>query len=902
MRPINLKIQGINSYVSEQEICFDKLSESNLFGVFGETGSGKTTILDSIIIALYGSSDREIMPNIINVNCKKAHIYFTFEVDNGEGESRFTIKRDYILRKSGVKCEAVLLGDNDKVIAEQAEQVNEAVLQLVGVGKKEFQKCIALPQGEFDRFLTDTPVNRKKTIAKLFNLEMFGTDLQEKIKYRKDMVNLAKLNVEDRINMLNNISEERLENLRKDLNDNQRLLNITTEEIIKEKANFEVIKHDYELNLKLDELNTKLSMIMTEKKDIQYMKKQIEYTEKYGQYILLYNKQSIMNTEIASLTDELLMDKKLLIQNEEKIKENDSEISIQNDNLKNYKAKLNLINQYFEKYQTLRASQVILKENKIKLEDEIEKLSDLIKDLKTSLSQHKKLSDEQSSSLLKLEKAYQDNADVLDKLREVKTVKTVESFVDYLTYLKNTINTDSLQEVYQFNIYKEVNNMLENISDYEMQSRKEIANLQQNYESLLRYNKDLDDLERHLLKSNREYVTAIEKTRLNVTDANSHILVCNDKLEEKSVLLSNLKQELRQTTTKIKINEGELAKMTDAEKHDALTESCKKVETELENLNNYRDELIGSRNELIVAIEVGTVQLETMKENLKELNKQIKSLGIKVASDDNLYDTNLYLVDENLTNVKNKVEEYNKNIELLNKQIEDLKAEIKNPKADINTVKASMVNIQSLENKEKIYMVNIALCNQFIDQVKEGLIKLNQLNTEKDDIKKQYNTIMELSNLTSNGKLLDYVSEEYMYLITQFSNKFVYKISAGKYMLDYDGEFFVIDNFNGGITRSVKTLSGGERFIISLSLALGISQSIAINNNRKFNFFFIDEGFGSLSEEYVETVLNSFDALIKLDFTVGFISHVEKMQNYINNRIVVTKKNNDEGSIVKQYY
>ena len=141
-----------------------------------------------------------------------------------------------------------------------------------------------------------------------------------------------------------------------------------------------------------------------------------------------------------------------------------------------------------------------------------------------------------------------------------------------------------------------------------------------------------------------------------------------------------------------------------------------------------------------------------------------------------------------------------------------------------------------------------------------------------------------------------------MQLITQFSNKFVYNISKGKYMLKYAGEFYVVDNFNGGITRGVKTLSGGERFIISLSLALGISQSIAINNNKKFNFFFIDEGFGSLSDNYIENVLNSFDALIKLGFTVGFISHVEKMQTYINNRIVVTKNSNEEGSIIKQYY
>ena len=120
-------------------------------------------------------------------------------------------------------------------------------------------------------------------------------------------------------------------------------------------------------------------------------------------------------------------------------------------------------------------------------------------------------------------------------------------------------------------------------------------------------------------------------------------------------------------------------------------------------------------------------------------------------------------------------------------------------------------------------------------------------------------------------------------------------------MLNYDGDFNVIDNFNGGIKRSVKTLSGGERFIVSLSLALGISQSIAVNNNKNFNFFFIDEGFGNLSENYIEKVLQSFDALIKLNFTVGFITHVEKMEYYLNNRIVVTKTP-DDGSKIEQYY
>jgi exonuclease SbcC len=77
MKPIKLKIKGINSYVTEQEVNFSKLAESNVFGIFGETGSGKTTILDSIILALYGVSDRDSLQNLINVNTKDAVVGWT---------------------------------------------------------------------------------------------------------------------------------------------------------------------------------------------------------------------------------------------------------------------------------------------------------------------------------------------------------------------------------------------------------------------------------------------------------------------------------------------------------------------------------------------------------------------------------------------------------------------------------------------------------------------------------------------------------------------------------------------------------------------------------------------------------------------------------------------------------
>ena len=902
MRPINLKIQGINSYVSEQEICFDKLSESNLFGVFGETGSGKTTILDAIIIALYGSSDREIMPNIINVNCTTAHIYFTFKIEGDNENKTYTVKRDYSVKKSGIKSDAILLDENNKVLAEQPEQVNETLLKMIGIGKKEFQRCIALPQGEFDRFLTDTPANRKKTIAKLFNLEMFGVELQEKIKHYKDIANLNRLNIDEKLHAYANVNEEALESLRHNLSENQRLLNLTEEALLEARTNFDGVKKDYEINEKLNNLNYKMKLLKSEETEINSLTKQVEYSKKYGEYVTLQNKKIALETEISVITDDLLTDKKLILSTDERLKEVESEISIKNDNLKNLKAKINLLSQDLERYQALTTNKQILEDNKEIMEAEIDGFGDVVAELRESLLSYKRSSEEQQQSYEKITKAMESNDEILRKLKDVKTVKTVENFVDYLTYLKNIINPDSLQEVYQFKIHDEVEQMLDSITNYETNSRRDVLDLEKEYEALLIYNKDLNALEESLEKSNRGYAQVLQATQNNIAEAKNNIAICSAKIEEKTQYVSNLKQQLREVNTKIKINDNELASIKDLSSYYTLVDNSDKLAEEIAEVNKYRDELSQERNDLVVAIEVGMVQLETLKESLNQINADLRRLNITVADDENAFDSKLYIAEDAIAAAEEKINEYNNNLNIIQVQIDELEKDRKKAGIDVVAVQNALENIKTLENKEKNYSVNIALCNQFIDKMKEDLVKADQITKQKEDIMRQLNNINELSSLTSGGKLLDYVSEEYMQLITQFSNKFVYGISKGKYMLRYTGEFYVVDNFNGGISRSVKTLSGGERFIISLSLALGISQSIAINNNRKISFFFIDEGFGSLSDEYIETVLNSFDALIRLNFTVGFISHVEKMQNYINNRIIVTKKNNDEGSIVKQYY
>ena len=99
----------------------------------------------------------------------------------------------------------------------------------------------------------------------------------------------------------------------------------------------------------------------------------------------------------------------------------------------------------------------------------------------------------------------------------------------------------------------------------------------------------------------------------------------------------------------------------------------------------------------------------------------------------------------------------------------------------------------------------------------------------------------------------------------------------------------IIDHYNG-TERDVKTLSGGESFIASLSLALGLSDEIQSSSSGvKLDAMFVDEGFGSLDSESLNQVMRALLNLTEGDRLVGLISHVADFKERIEKQIVVTK-------------
>ncbi|MFN8398201.1 MAG: SbcC/MukB-like Walker B domain-containing protein [Bacteroidia bacterium] len=96
-----------------------------------------------------------------------------------------------------------------------------------------------------------------------------------------------------------------------------------------------------------------------------------------------------------------------------------------------------------------------------------------------------------------------------------------------------------------------------------------------------------------------------------------------------------------------------------------------------------------------------------------------------------------------------------------------------------------------------------------------------------------------------------------------------------------DNEFLVRDMLNGGQTRSVKTLSGGQTFQASLSLALALADNVQQLSGSHHNFFFLDEGFGTLDRDSLQIVFDTLKQLRSENRIVGLISHVDEMQQEI---------------------
>ena len=896
MRPIKLTICGINSYVTQQVVDFKKLSEGNLFGIFGATGSGKSTILDSIIIALYGTSDRDNLSNLININSKDAYIKFEFELERDGKINAYEVVRNYRLRPSGLTSGAYLTDKNTKeVLGDSTDIVNSQLEMLLGISKKEFLKCIALPQNEFDKFLLDTPSERKKSIARLFNIENFGELLNKKVKSRLDVLTTKDEELEKQLNMFNEITDESQKQLEHDIRTDERESVKLTRLI--EKLSDEVKDAD-EFIVKLKSFNDAKTALSDINSKVEYYDKLSKDLDKYAN-----NKESLANvellnnqtaeldkvkTKLKTCNIELSADKIKYANLDRKYIDIKSERELQNVNLNVFKLSIEKKKVMTEELAKLEVELKEYKEKHSKKLDELLILTEHIKKVEGNTNRTNK-------DIEKVKNELKDIEEILKQLTEIRVYNESKEFAKGLKDIKSSIDKDSLDEVKYYQIYNNVHELLIKINKLLSDCNSKIKKRKLILEDLKIEEDGIDDLYKRMIKRQNTLINDLNVLNKKYTDNCALLSRYNGDAANLQGEIDHIKNDLlakTETATNFNSQLKQLANITDT------TDVINQLDSQLQEIENEKFDVNNAINNNTSNVKALEVEIKYMEEKVEELKKLIPE-GFNAAE----YSSDV--TEDNFDEKKKELEEYTRLKEYNQTLYNSLENELKDKNVTLEDIETKREQVE--QYRTQLNDVNVRLgINKNIQENNINLLnKQNDVKNELRAVKEDLKLTQKLNQYISKNALVDYVSEEYLYLITQYANRFVYSISRGKYMLKYSsdnsGEFLAIDNFNGGMTRSIKTLSGGERFIFSLSLALGVSQSISINNNKSFNFFFIDEGFGNLSDDYINDVLECFDSLIKLDFTVGFITHVEKMQEYITNKVIVTKENNEIGSVIEQY-
>ncbi len=329
--------------------------------------------------------------------------------------------------------------------------------------------------------------------------------------------------------------------------------------------------------------------------------------------------------------------------------------------------------------------------------------------------------------------------------------------------------------------------------------------------------------------------------------------------------------------------------------YDKLTADYERLTKQIQEFTNQQNRLSGE----ISSLKTNTQQ---QAEALRELNGNLQK-GI-AASD---------FADESEIQA------------MLNTEL-DITREKQQVDAYLLTLNTARQTLKTLEEKTEGLRYDTEIHQKLRISLEEKAIRLNELRKEEgglaNQVKKQEQDLTAQADLRKNKDKLDlrasdldtlsklfkaagfvsYVSAMHLQNLCNQANARFHKMTRHQLQLELyeprpaEYDFQVRDLLNEGRTRAVKTLSGGQKFQVALSLALALADQIHNQSHAMHNFFFLDEGFGSLDKDSLSEVFETLQSLRRENRIVGVISHVEELQQEIQNHLKI--EITEQGSVV----
>lgn len=489
-----------------------------------------------------------------------------------------------------------------------------------------------------------------------------------------------------------------------------------------------------------------------------------------------------------------------------------------------------------------------------------------------------------------------------------------------LASLNSDVSQSDLDEILKRNA--EINAQM----DLKFSMKKDVATKRTSIEDYLatdelvsKYDLDLDNIDEYIGNDNikvEELSSRIEEHNIYnakyIEEKNSYEEIL-DKIKENEDLIKKIEDDnatrleaLRKVEIKLEVYKDTRDLNIIDEEINNLTEIINKYEIDVKNANDGEvkalSDIIDIRNKKGIIkndISAYEAKLEIYDKDVIELEKLFNSK-----------EEYELCLNTNYDEITNYVKDYDSNLAIIKNKINELKPKVLNQTTiDLIPLKELIENndnlIKSLNEDIICIDTKIKTINKQLDEIKDNYNKMK----DKIALRNRLKHISDISNGQNLSKMTfeQYVLGIYFLDVIDEANVLLNDMSKTRYQLikknsiqgnGYKGlEISVFDN-NTGSTRDVTTLSGGESFIASLALALGLSNVIRRNKALvSFDTLFIDEGFGSLDSESLDQAYNILCGLKTNDRVIGIISHITELKNRISNQIVIKK--NDFSSNVK---
>jgi len=1013
MIPIKLTLQGIYSYQEKQTIDFTKLTEANLFGIFGSVGSGKSTILEAITFALYGLTDRlnqkgdDRNYNMMNLKSGELFIEFIFRTGQSDTEYMATVKG----RRNGKNFSDVKTLDraayqwvNTGWVPMQTEDLET----VIGLSYENFKRTVIIPQGRFQEFLQLGNSERTKMMKELFNLEKY--ELFYKVTSLEAKNNQKLQNLEGQLQQIGEIAPELIQTLEKSLEQVKKEIN---ENITRQKSHQqqeEKLRNLKELTDRITKTKADLTLLKAQETEFLLLEKTLREYE----YCLL-NFKSLLDASKESNT---------------RITSFEQNISADREQLKSIEAQLTTLKLSFEAIKKSYEEREYLRHKS----EELDKIARINQLSDSSLVLSKRISDGET--------IYNETIEQIRQLTELQDSATVsarairEQMPDTfrLSDAKNWFTTKASL----FSIKNEIAMELESAGN-ELQETENIriqlldkeyfaglsgsctsgemeAALGNKKEQLQQAIRGLDTRIQHLTVQTKleEYAANLEEGQacplcgatshpqpLNAQSVSEAIKTLQKQkadVEAEITSLGQIQKQISDLATTFRLNQAQLEKIQQKQKEheikitahqtlfhweelkdekavneaftkaEKLQQDLKSKEAELESLsgkiqqdrlnkdkfnkaledfrhqhtahsteittltsqlrilqlpdfknktaaeiepektallqkyrevenayqvaNNSMTTLQKSRDTLTGRLEVNTKTLEQERNTKKSIEKKLQH-----QLDQSEY-TLLSQVEEMLAQTfqleeeKKKVSDFRQSLAICEKQLHTFQSELGNQTykeeayQQITTRLSQLSEEINFKNQQQGKLEDeLKNTKSRLESQKDLLERVNTLRLRGEEIKT-------LKQLFKGSGFVSYISSVYLQELCRAANDRFYKLTRQRLSLEIteDNSFQVRDFINGGKMRNVKTLSGGQTFQAALSLALALADNIQKVTQSSQNFFFLDEGFGSLDKESLDIVFDALKSLRKENRIVGVISHVEEMQQEIDTHLRIVNE------------